>query len=1400
MLNKFEETKRKQRFGLRKLKVGVASVLLGFTIFGFNLASQELPSVHADVASGSDSSSEVSAVSANDTSENVDQTATSDPTNTPGGETGTTEETSSVTTGADTKATSKTNNTAATNATGTGTKTDTRDLTPTEVPDENKTITVEDPMDEDLIDHGGDDSWVSKNTTGFDSHVKKVNSIVQQIVSRRKDLYFFEGLVDYNEIHNHIIILLALDRNSALAGYSQNDVYGFIIHTGKIGETEIKENIESVLVTPGQTYKSYYKNTDNPVQITNYGENVGISLRDGKTDKEMTLVPGGDQIYGFVPAFDDGQNNTLNDSLGEWDDNHDALFGKGLYADWAYNNSLATWETPIPKLTSMTIRYVDQATGKEIAAPKTITGFTYQGFEVSGLETPTIEGYTIEKEPIQDGKFAGQITNYKVGETYPLYFSNNVVVQQTVLNQAGDVLARGYFNGLPIPGASKVLKHGSSETLEIIYDGTPHYYQNKIGTVQQNLTYLYKADQSTQQSEMRIHYIDITDAIEKYGSIVAFTPKDGKELTEELVTLTGTIDDEYQNPKRLVKGFATMQADDAAWQGTYSATDHDAYVYLSSRMVDRFAPQTQNLSVPTGTIMNDATAAGAITNQKELPSGTTFQWVESVDTKEQHTAENKDIKVTYSDGTSEIVTTMVEVTGRQYPALPEKQNVINPKALTPDEKAKLLKVLQGQFKENGSWDDYWTVGDAVADDGSVTITHWTKKMFDKPVEDTELTVPGAWLVQKKPMNEGFAPQPPANRILVDSTSNVQPNEQDEVKQAILNANPTWPQYVDDQGKAHDVTPEITIGKDGKATIHFKDGSESYLPGDKLVVTKQNAKNRVVIPQRLRVVDVNNLSDVEKALAYERVRQVNPMHNDEHPDSEVANYQIDPETGAIQIVYLDGTISKKLPLKDLVQNAINNPMPQILVQELGKLSEEERAAILVAVRAQNDFPVDPFEEDSTDPNQKSLVKLAFKEQLGKLYLAVTYDTLEFNSETGSTERKEQQTVLIPVEDLTYTLAQPAKKVSYQKTPGATDLPEAFKSQIQKNLQDANPNYSLEGATFAYDLAQGTVTVTLPTKTVTLPHTTDKVALAQGKHTFKLTDLATGYTVDIATETGMSRNGEVTSADQLVTVLDDQGQPVDLTGKVKWAKEPDLSGAAGTTAMGTIEVVLPGLDPIFGDVTVNITDGQTDAQTYAPKGGIVTVEPGTEIKKDQALTFDQVKTVVTNADELPSDGISYTWTEDVSTDKGGVSVSTHVTIHYKDRSSESFLVTLKTSKYSDGTKPEASETGLTVDPGTELKKDQVLNDDQVKAVLSNADQLDYVKNVTWNSDVDTSKGGQTLTPTVTVHYTDGTSSEAIPVTVKTSKYSDGTKPEASETGLTVDPGTELKKDQVLNDDQV
>ena len=43
----FEEVRRKQRFSLRKLNIGVASVLLGVTIFGVNLSKND-KLVHAD--------------------------------------------------------------------------------------------------------------------------------------------------------------------------------------------------------------------------------------------------------------------------------------------------------------------------------------------------------------------------------------------------------------------------------------------------------------------------------------------------------------------------------------------------------------------------------------------------------------------------------------------------------------------------------------------------------------------------------------------------------------------------------------------------------------------------------------------------------------------------------------------------------------------------------------------------------------------------------------------------------------------------------------------------------------------------------------------------------------------------------------------------------------------------------------------------------------------------------------------------------------------------------------------------------------------------------------------------------------------------------------------------------
>ena len=49
MNKEFQTLRKKQRFSLRKLNIGVVSVLLGFTIFGYNLASQA-PVAHASTS------------------------------------------------------------------------------------------------------------------------------------------------------------------------------------------------------------------------------------------------------------------------------------------------------------------------------------------------------------------------------------------------------------------------------------------------------------------------------------------------------------------------------------------------------------------------------------------------------------------------------------------------------------------------------------------------------------------------------------------------------------------------------------------------------------------------------------------------------------------------------------------------------------------------------------------------------------------------------------------------------------------------------------------------------------------------------------------------------------------------------------------------------------------------------------------------------------------------------------------------------------------------------------------------------------------------------------------------------------------------------------------------------
>ena len=74
MDKEFQTLRKKQRFSLRKLNIGVVSVLLGFTIFGYNLASQA-PVAHAaataSTGSGASGSSATGVVSGSSNSQDA---------------------------------------------------------------------------------------------------------------------------------------------------------------------------------------------------------------------------------------------------------------------------------------------------------------------------------------------------------------------------------------------------------------------------------------------------------------------------------------------------------------------------------------------------------------------------------------------------------------------------------------------------------------------------------------------------------------------------------------------------------------------------------------------------------------------------------------------------------------------------------------------------------------------------------------------------------------------------------------------------------------------------------------------------------------------------------------------------------------------------------------------------------------------------------------------------------------------------------------------------------------------------------------------------------------------------------------------------------------------------------
>ena len=282
------------------------------------------------------------------------------------------------------------------------------------------------------------------------------------IITSNPDKYFFAAYVDFSESY-HRVILLARSQDP-----SDKKLYSYTIHT-------YTQNNSTTTTKPGDSTKEQYIGTGrskHDLIFKNYdGDSFSVKLNGFEEGRE----------YGLLPVFDGG---LLDPTYGSnsYDQNNKA----------AETKSIGFWASAIPQETSTKVRYVDQATGKDIVQPMEISGFGYQGFKVNG-DAPTVDGYHLVSSPKSLGLpyEDGTIAPYKVGQTYDLALSDSVVIKQTVIHTDGTVRATPYYNGSPLTNASRVL--GRESNNDHMSFGTPdgkfHTYTNRIGQVGDSYIY-----------------------------------------------------------------------------------------------------------------------------------------------------------------------------------------------------------------------------------------------------------------------------------------------------------------------------------------------------------------------------------------------------------------------------------------------------------------------------------------------------------------------------------------------------------------------------------------------------------------------------------------------------------------------------------------------------------------------------------------------------------------------------------------------------------------------------------------------------------------------------------------------------------------------------------------------
>ncbi|MBI1698835.1 Protein with YSRIK-signal peptide, partial [Lactobacillus crispatus] len=187
------------------------------------------------------------------------------------------------------------------------------------------------------------------------------------------------------------------------------------------------------------------------------------------------------------------------------------------------------------------------------------------------------------------------------------------------------------------------------------------------------------------------------------------------------------------------------------------------------------------------------------------------------------------------------------------PNVPAKEPVADPSHLTEGEKDQVKTNVTNANKDNFPAGTTVTVGD----DGTTTVTY--------PDQSTD-TIKGGDLVRPANDADKTTPKVPSTKEPVANTSSLTETEKAKVQKNVEDAN---------KGNFPDGTT-VTVGPDGTATINYPDTSSETIPGSDLVRPANDAdKTTPKVPSTKEpVANTSSLTETEKAKVQKNVEDAN----------------------------------------------------------------------------------------------------------------------------------------------------------------------------------------------------------------------------------------------------------------------------------------------------------------------------------------------------------------------------------------------------------------------------------------------------------------------------------------------------------------------------------------------